>query len=252
MADFSLLKNTAGLVLFTLLLSPTLPLGTASAQVGAEKIPIQPSGKTTEVVERDGNIYSIDKSGKESPLTSSGLDFEPSLSTDQKWVTFVRENPKIMLSPHVADCPDGVECLSPAREIRVMASDGSHDPRLVVSRENFKNGILENFMKPTFSNDNSEIYFLAPCRVTEHAIYAVDVQDSSVRFVTGGSSLDIVRSGFWAGHIIVQKHKYFLGGGSYDWNWLVSPEGRTVAIPLGENRTDLTDWSPSATIPYLP
>ena len=38
-----------------------------------------PPAIVTEVIERDGNIYSIDKSGKEIPLTSSGVDFEPSL-----------------------------------------------------------------------------------------------------------------------------------------------------------------------------
>ena len=105
----------------------------------------------TEVIERDGNIYSIDKSGKEIPLTSSGVDFEPSLSTDEEWVTFVRENPSITIHSGVADCPDEFrsECLTPAREIWVMASDGSQDPRLVVSREHFENGILDNFRRAT-------------------------------------------------------------------------------------------------------
>ena len=45
---------------------------------------------------------------------------------------------------------------------------------------------------------------------------------------------EIVRSGNWADHIITQKHKYFVGGGSYDWYWLICPEGKTIG-PLGEN-----------------
>jgi hypothetical protein len=238
MADFSLLQKTIVLTLLTLILPSTLLLRTASAQVGVRKIPIQPSQKTVEVVERDGNIYSIDKSGREIRLTSSGVDLEPSLSADKKRVTFLRENPNIIIHSSAADCPDKFrsECLSPAREIWVMASDGSHDPRLVVSREHFEHGILDYFMKPTFSNDSSEVYFLAPRWVTSHALYAVDIQDFSVRFVTAGSSLDIVRNGKWADHIIVQKHKYFLGSGSYDWYWLISSDGKTVG-PLGKSTT---------------
>lgn len=246
MADFSLLKNTAGLVLLTLLLSPILLLRTASAQVGVEKIPIQPpsrsllwitqhnpipptSGKTTEVVERDGNIYSIDKSGKGILLTSSGVDSEPSLSTDQKWVTFVRENSEIMVEDHAGG-------LYPAREIWKIATDGSDNPRLVVRHDHSKNGngLCGAFRKPTFSNDNSEIYFLDRCWVTSNVLRAIDLSNSSIRIVTDANSLDIVRSGRWANHLIVQKHKYFLGSGSYDWYWLVSSDGKTVG-PLGKS-----------------
>ena len=238
MTDFSWLQKTAVLTLLTLILPSTLLLRTTSAQVGEKKIPIQPSQKTVEVVERDGNIYSLDKSGREIRLTSSGIDLEPSLSADKKWVTFLRENPNIIIHSSAADCPDSFrsECLSPAREIWVMASDGSHSPRLVVSRKHFERGILDYFMEPTFSNDSSEVYFLAPQWVTSHALYAVDMQDSSIRVVTAANSLEVVRNGKWAGHIIAQKHKYFLGSGSYDWYWLISSDGKDVG-PIGTSTT---------------
>jgi hypothetical protein len=32
---------------------------------------------------------------------------------------------------------------------------------------------------------------------------------------------------------MVQQHHYFVGGGSYDWYWLITPDGREVG-PLGE------------------
>lgn len=36
------------------------------------------------------------------------------------------------------------------------------------------------------------------------------------------------------GRLVVQKHKYFFGGGSYDWYWLVGPDGENPK-PLGED-----------------
>ena len=30
----------------------------------------------------------------------------------------------------------------------------------------------------------------------------------------------------YAGFLLVSQHRYFLAGGSYDWYWLVSPEGQ--------------------------
>lgn len=232
MADFSLLKNTAGLVLLSLLLSPTLLLKTASAQVGAEKISIQPSGKITEVVERDGNIYSIDRSGRAIRLTSSGVDFEPSLSTDQKWATFVRENSEVMRGDHAE------RDFYPVRSIWIVAADGSDTPRSVLRHDSGK-PLCGLFKKPTFSNNNSKIYFLDQCWVTSDALFVVNLQDSSTQLLTGANSLDIVRIGKWANHLIVQKHKYFHGGGSYDWYWLVSSDGRQVG-PL--------DWRKSLEI----
>ena len=181
------------------------------------------------VIERNGNIYCVDNDGKEISITSAGVDSAPSLSADQKLVTFVRENSKVM--------SEDVFMMLPSTEIWKAPTDGSEAPCIVVRHDHPLTGestILRNFGRPVFSNDSSEIYFSISCWATSAALYSVNISDSSTRFVTDGNSLEIVRSGNWADHIITQKHKYFVGGGSYDWYWLVSPDGETVG-PLGEN-----------------
>ncbi len=40
--------------------------------------------------------------------------------------------------------------------------------------------------------------------------------------------------------IIVNKHKYFVAGGSYDWYWLINAEGREIG-PLGPDRTRMLE-----------
>ena len=179
-------------------------------------------------VERGGNIYCVDSSGKETAITSAGIDSQPSLSADQKLVTFVRENSKIMSENHFETLP--------ATEIWKAPTDGSEVASMVVRHDHplDEKGVIRNFSRPVFSNDNSKIYFLTTGWVTSRAIYSAKISDSSARFITGGNSLEIVRSGKWADNIITTKHKYFVGGGSYDWYWLICPEGKTIG-PLGEN-----------------
>ena len=55
-----------------------------------------------------------------------------------------------------------------------------------------------------------------------------------VRQSSGGEAEgEVVQSGGHAGCLIVRKHKYFLGCGSYDWYWLIDPQGREIG-PIGE------------------
>jgi hypothetical protein len=40
---------------------------------------------------------------------------------------------------------------------------------------------------------------------------------------------------------VVSQHRYFLAGGSYDWYWLVTPEGREVQA-VGESEAALKEF----------
>jgi len=44
----------------------------------------------------------------------------------------------------------------------------------------------------------------------------------------------VVTSGEYKDCLLVQQHKYFVGGGSYDWFWLLRPDGKEVG-PVGED-----------------
>jgi hypothetical protein len=78
---------------------------------------------------------------------------------------------------------------------------------------------------PAFSPDGRALYFTSAAWATSGAVHAVDLVSGKERFVTAGNSLAVVPVGQYAGDLIVNKHKYWLAGGSYDWFWLVTPNG---------------------------
>ena len=85
-----------------------------------------------------------------------------------------------------------------------------------------------------FSPDSKTLYFETSAWVTSGAVHAVDVNGSHLRFVTDGADLRVVQSGPYKGGIIVNQHRYRFKGdtplGSYDWDWLFTPEGKQIKL----------------------
>jgi hypothetical protein len=44
----------------------------------------------------------------------------------------------------------------------------------------------------------------------------------------------VVRSGEYRDCLLVARHRYFIGGGTYNWFWLLRPDGKEVG-PVGED-----------------
>jgi hypothetical protein len=87
----------------------------------------------------------------------------------------------------------------------------------------------------TFSGDGKKLYFLAHAWATSAALHVVDIESKTRTFLLPANQLiSVLRSGDYADHIIVQQHRYFLGGGSYDWYWLFTPDGREVG-PIADS-----------------
>lgn len=93
---------------------------------------------------------------------------------------------------------------------------------------------IARMRNPQFSPDGGRVYFESISAVVSGAVYAVDLKTKTETRVCSGGGLEVVRSGTYAGHLIVQQHRYFIGGGSYDWFWLLRPDGQEVG-PIGEN-----------------
>lgn len=45
-----------------------------------------------------------------------------------------------------------------------------------------------------------------------------------------GNELEVVPGGEFAGCLLATQHRYFLGGGSYDWYYLLRPNGKEVGV----------------------
>jgi hypothetical protein len=153
-------------------------------------------------------------------LTDSGRDHSPVLSPDGQRVVFVRGA--------------GTGAQGPT-ELWIVDARGGGERRLVAARMSDQpKQSLSDLQDPAFSPDGRVVYFLSDAWVTSGAVHAVDLATGRERYVCPGNSLEVVPRGEYAGHLVVQQHRYFVGGGSYDWYWLVTPDGRDVG-PLGES-----------------
>ncbi|PCE27994.1 hypothetical protein BWP39_05680 [Paraburkholderia acidicola] len=181
-----------------------------------------------------GNIIMIDDAGSARPLTAGGLDSDPVLSPDHLSIVFVRRTPHRMVNT-----ASGAES---ADEAWVMHIDGTAQRRLVegAGAEDPKR-TLAAFSSPIFSPDGQTVYFMSVAWVTSSSIHSVELSSGKERFVTDGNSLEIVPAGKYRGDLVVNKHKYWLASGSYDWYWLVSPTGKEIA-PIGPGDESIEEF----------
>ena len=151
---------------------------------------------------RSGNIFFKFNTAKELQLTRSGHDSEPVLSGDGKWVAFVREIP---------NQPDSLNIYAEknhfAKELWLVASNGKLETRLVsyaATPINQKDIRIAGISHPQFFADNHRIAFTSSLAVVEGAVSIVDIQTRKIQFVTSGNSLDVIPSGQYKNHLIVQ------------------------------------------------
>jgi len=176
---------------------------------------------------KDGNIQFTDKSGRTTALTSSGRDSSPLLAPDGKWVAFVRK----IDGKKIATGSDEVD----PTELWQVRVDGKEPTLLVRCRESQKTeSLIGAFETLQFSPDGKLLYFVTPAWATSGAVHVVDTTNRKERFLFAGNNVKVVPSGEYKGCLLVQQHRYFVGGGSYDWFWLLRPDGKEVG-PVGED-----------------
>lgn len=167
-------------------------------------------------------------------LTSSGLDREPRLSPDGRTVAFIRGTPGDQVETALGQ--------EEAASLWIVRTDGSRARMLVRGRANDDpRRTLAALQAPWFSPDGRRIYFLSAGWATSGGVHVVDVATGSERFVAPGNSLEVVPAGRYAGYLLVSQHRYRPQGGSYDWTWLLTPDGREVTV-AGEDEASLTEF----------
>jgi WD40-like Beta Propeller Repeat len=182
---------------------------------------------TAGVSVKDGNVYFNDDAGHTRQLTSSGRDAKAVLAPDGRWVVFVREIPGKKIET-------ASEETAPT-ELWQIRTDGKEATRLLRCRASRNSeSVIAGFDRLQFSSDGKLIYFLTPAWATSGAVHVVDSTNGREHFVCPGNDLKVVQAGEYRDCLLVRQHRYFIGGGSYDWYWLLRPDGAEVG-PVGEN-----------------
>lgn len=149
------------------------------------------------------------------------------LSPDGRWVVFVRAVPGKKINTGAGDAD--------AEELWQISAGGKELTQLVAPKEaEDVQNIVANFQDVQFSCDGRLVFFVTEAYATSGAVHVVDTTNGKEHFVVPGSTVEVVRYGEYRDCLLVQQHRYFVGGGSYDWVWLLRPDGKEVG-PVGDD-----------------
>lgn len=187
------------------------------------------------VFSKAGNIYYTQAPGHTLSITHSGKDSDPVLSSDKKWIAFVRISNQI-----IPEGCDGNTKTKYGNQIWIYDIATKKEKLFVAT--NFQcNKPEKQIIDPselTFSPDSKILYFITSAWTTSGALHGININGTSQHFITPANSLEVITKGTYKGYFIVNEHRYFIPpGGSYDWYWLVSPDGKDEG-PLGEEITN--------------
>ena len=212
------MKTTGLALLFSVAALACVPSGLRAQKVGAE----------------GGNVVFTDAAGRAVNLTDTGRDSAPDLSPDGRRVVFVRATPG-----RTVETAAGEEEVT---ELWMVRTDGGKPTRLVQGKADPEpQRMLAGLQSPQFAPDGTRVFFLSVAWATSGAVHVVELTTGKQRFVCPGNALEVVRAGKYRGHLLVQQHRYFLGGGSYDWFWLLGEDGKKEVGPVGENTENFRD-----------
>ncbi|GAB2875351.1 hypothetical protein GCM10027093_08450 [Paraburkholderia jirisanensis] len=181
---------------------------------------------------QEGNIVYTAANGATEVLTETGADSAPIMSPDGKLIAFTR----------LTRAADEEDFEPPVSDLWVLDIASHKATRLVTGKRQGDEDsklVLAGIDRPVFSPDGATVYFMTAAWTTSGAIHAVPSVGGRQRFVTDGNSLDVVTRGKYTGALLVRKHRYMDGHGSWDPEVLVSPAGKEIKV-VGEGRNALT------------
>ena len=182
---------------------------------------------------KDGNIVLRTAEGEAKTLTKSGKDSAPVLSPDGKWIVFVRAVPGTKIATGAGDFD--------AQELWQIDAAGKKPVLIVKPRDSEEvKELISTFRNVQFSADGRLVYFDTPAWATSSAVHVVDTTNGKERFVVAGDGVKVIRTGEYKDCLLLAQHRYFLGGGSYDWLWLFRPDGKEIG-PVGEDATNFME-----------
>ncbi len=188
--------------------------------------------RATEVSEVNGRLFVTNVDNARTEISVDGRIAHPTFSPDRTKVAFLlfSARPKIDVGAGAAVANDIWIVDVDGRNARCLVQSTAHsDPQKV----------LAGLQTPQFSPDGVSLFFLSEAWATSGAIHRLDFRTGQVSFTCPGITLNVVASGEFEGYLVVQQHRYFWGGGTYYWYWLVTPDGKATE-PVGPEFSNVT------------
>jgi hypothetical protein len=155
------------------------------------------------VSERNGRIFFTDHNGVENAITNGTLDSEPNLSFDKRQIVFVRKTPGQTAETGSGDIEK--------TELWIASTDGSKEPKRVLTGGGFIEGpnlniVIAGFSNPQFSPDGTRIYFNANAWATAFEIMMLDVRTGKTKALFSGLGVAVIGTGKYKGLLIGLKN----------------------------------------------
>lgn len=184
-----------------------------------------------EIFSKDGNLYYAN-----TRITSIGKDRLPVLSADKKVIVFVRSgNDPVPEECSNLDHSDDKH----ADQIWVYDVENKKEYLLVASKLscNKPEEAIVNIHELKFSPDNKTLYFLTSAWDESDALHVVTISGTHQHYLAPAISFEVVLEGENKGNLYIKQRRYFSEGGSFDWYWLFTADGKEIA-PIGPDITE--------------
>jgi hypothetical protein len=163
-------------------------------------------------------------------VTSGGHDSDPVLSPDGIHIVFGRHAPAPTSA--MADClDDNNESPKETVSMWVVNADGTHATKLLQGGADTPQGPLCDFSSKQFNSTGRLLYFQTQAWATSDAIHVFDMTTKTERRFVPGNSLLVLASckdEHYRDYVAANQHRYFVFGGTYNWTFLFTPEGKEV------------------------
>lgn len=173
------------------------------------------AGFGPKVFSKKGHIYISEDGESKTQLTKNEIDREPVLSPDGSCVVFIRQTKDKKDELWIIELEDGKSELL-LKEITYPSKGGPEKKPLY--------RIVTDGIR--FSPDSRTVYFVSRDFETSGGIHAGEIKTKKERYIIDGYGLEVIPDGKYEGHLVFRQHRYFKFGGSYDFWWLYSPEGK--------------------------
>lgn len=175
-----------------------------------------------------GDIVFHDCSGPDKIIATGGNFVDPALSPDDKKIAYIKVE------------VEGTPSYGDSRTSLWIADVAAGRSRLLLASTPAE-GMTETLAaiwKPEFSLGGGYVYVESEAWVTSPAIHQVAVKTGHHKYVTDGVLLFVIRSGKYAGYLMVQKHKYHKNPelGAYDPVYVVRPDGKWSMLVPGSDK----------------
>lgn len=189
------------------------------------------SSSFASVFVKAGNIY-YSQGGQDVQLTKTNHDDSPILSPNKKLIAFIRTGHQII----PPNCLDFSDISSKYGNQIWIYNIVNKTERLLVDNNFSCNKPKKRIVDPQqlhFSPNSRTLYFVTSAWAVSGAVHAINVDGTNYRYIQPANELEVIKSGDYQGYLALQQHRYFIGGGSYDWYWLFTPDGKEIG-PIGE------------------